>query len=237
MLAWAGVLLAVVLRAYPRRAFIPVAVAAATFMTYALTWANFQERYQLPTLLLLLPFLAHGLASLGLTRFRLGALPRSLPLFAAVAVICWIWQPTWRQQYKDEFRYGDEPTKPRVDGTLRWTGPPRWSEDNELARVNEWLVSSTEPNDVVTHGQPWPYTFFTMRPATLLPTKLTGERLRDFVTEYRVAYVLLDNRDRDRRDYRSDLEAMAPMVRMTASFGSFRVYDTRALWSGAAATR
>jgi hypothetical protein len=236
-LAWIGVLLTLGRRAYPRRAFIPAAVIAATFATYALTWANFQERYQLPALLLLLPFLAHGLAALGLTRFRLGPLPRSLPLFAAVAVVCWIWLPTWRQQYQDEFRYGDEPTKPRVDGSLRWTGPPRWSEDKELTRVNDWLLAATQPNDVVTHGQPWPYTFFTMRPSTLLPTKLTAERLRDFLTEYRVAYVLLDQRDHDRRDYRADLDEMGEGVVMVASFGSFRMFDTRALWTDSASTR
>jgi len=231
-LAWIGVLLAAGLRAYPRRAIIPAAVIAATFATYALTWANFQERYLLPALLLLLPFLAHGLACLGLTRLRLGPLPRSLPLFAAVAVVCWVWLPTWRQQYNDEFRYGDEPTKPRVDGGLRWTGPPRWSEDNELARVNDWLLANTERDDVLTHGQPWPYTFFTMRPTTLLPTKLTADRLREFLADYRVAYVLLDQRDRDRRDYRADLEALGPQGPLVASFGSFRIYDTHALWSG-----
>ena len=236
-LAWVGVLLALGLRAYPRRAFIPAAVIAATFATYALTWANFQERYQIPVLLLLLPFLVHGLACLGLTRLRLGPLPRSLPLFAAVAVVCWVWLPTWRQQYKDEFRYGDEPTKPRVDGGLRWTGPPRWSEDNELDRVNDWLLASTAPNDVVTHGQPWPYTFFTMPPSTLLPTKLTAERLRAFLTDYHVAYVLLDQRDRDRRDYRADLDEMGQDAVMVADFGSFRIFDTRALWMSTASAR
>ena len=117
--------------------------------------------------------------------------------------------PTWRHQYQDEYRYGDEEVEPRVDDGLRWTGPPRWSEDPELARINAWLRANTDRDDVVTHGQPWPYTFFTMRPATLMPTKLEPDRLRTFLTEYRVAYVLLDQRDRDRRDYRADLEALA----------------------------
>jgi hypothetical protein len=224
------VLLALVLRRYPRRALIPAILALAGFATYALTWANFQERYQLPTMLLLLPFLADGLARLGLTRLPLGPLPRSLPLFAAVLVVSWWWLPTWRQQYHDEFRYGDEEIKPRVDDGLRWTGPPRWSEDTELARVNEWLRANTDRDDAVTHGQPWPYTFFTMRPATLLPTKLTADRLRGFVTDYRVAYVLLDLRDRDRRDYRADLEAMASNGVRVTTLGSFRIYDTRPLW-------
>jgi 4-amino-4-deoxy-L-arabinose transferase-like glycosyltransferase len=228
--AWVGVLIALVRRRYPRRALIPVALAVASFATYAMTWANFQERYQLPTLLLLLPFLADGLARLGLARLPLGPLPRRLPLFAAVLVVGWFWYPTWRQEYHDELRYGDESTKPRTDDGLRWTGPPRWSEDPELARVNDWLRANTDRDDPVTHGQPWPYTFFTMRPATLLPTKLTSDRLRAFVTDYRIAYVLLDQRDRDRRDYRADLEAWAGEGVKVTTLGSFRIYDTRPLW-------
>jgi hypothetical protein len=241
--AWIGAALALVTWRYPRRALIPPLLALAGFATYALTWANFQERYQLPTMLLLLPFVADGLARLasalvgGVARF--GVLPRSLvptlatlALFAAVPVVGWFWYPTWRQEYHDEFRYGDEATKPRVDDGLRWTGPPRWSEDNELARINDWLRANTERDDAVTHGQPWPYTFFTMRPATLLPTKLTPDRLRAFVTEYRIAYVLLDQRDRDRRDYRADLESWAPEGVTVVTVGSFRIYDTRSLWSG-----
>ena len=228
--AWIGVLLALALRAYPRRAIIPAALALASFATYALTWANFQERYQIPVLLLLLPFLAHGLTRLGLTRIPLGRLPRSLPLFLAVVVVGWWWLPTWRHQYQDEFRYGDEEVTPRVDDGLRWTGPPRWSDDPELARINAWLHDNTDRDDVLTHGQPWPYTFFTMRPATLLPTKLTPDRLQTFLTEYHVAYVLLDQRDRDRRDYRADLEALARDGVTVSTIGSFRIYDTRSLW-------
>ena len=194
----AGFGVALALRWYPRRALIPATLALASFATYAMTWANFQERYQLPTLLLLLPFLADGLARLatllvgglarlGLVRPATTAVLTWAPLFAAVLVVGWFWYPTWRQQYHDEFRYGDEATKPRVDDNLRWTGPPRWSEDNELARVDEWLLANTNRDDPVTHGQPWPYTFFTMRPAALLPTKLTTDRLRAFITDYRIA--------------------------------------------------
>ena len=70
-----------------------------------------------------------------------------------------------------------------------------------------------------------------MRPATLLPTKLDADRLRTFLTEYHVAYVLLDLRDRDRREYRADLEALSTAgVRVTTE-GSFRIYDARPLWA------
>jgi hypothetical protein len=234
--AWIGVGLALLLRWMPRRALIPGTLALVGFAFHAMTWANFQERYQLPTLLLLLPFLAFGLVSLG--RLVLGRLPGArltayLPLTLAVLVAGWWWLPTWREQYRDEFRYGDESVEPRVDDGLRWTGPPRWSEDRELARVNTWLRENTAPSDTVTHGQPWPYTFFTGRPSTLLPTKLSADRLRTFLTEYRVAYVLLDQRDRDRRDYRADLDQLADAGVTATTVASFRIYDTRSLWSSA----
>jgi len=231
--AWIGVALAVVLRTYPRRALIPAAQALAIFSMYSLTWANYQERYQLPAMLLLLPFLTHGLVVLGefvLRRLPFGSWLTYVPLMAAVVVTGWWWSPVWREQYRDQFRYGDQNVRPRTDDGVRWTGPPRWVEDSELGRVNEWLRANTAPTDVVTHGQPWPYTFFTGRPATLLPTKLTGARLRTFLTDYHVAYVLLDQRDRDRRDYRADLDALAREGVTVTTLGSFRFYDTRVLW-------
>ncbi|MGE3909419.1 MAG: hypothetical protein AB7K36_08715, partial [Chloroflexota bacterium] len=232
--AWIGVGLALVLRRVPRRAIIPAALAAAGFGMYAITWANFQERYQLPTMLLLFPFLTYGLVVLGqvaLSKLPAGRFLVYVPLVAAVLVAGWWWLPTWREQYRDEFKYGDETIEPRVDDGLRWTGPERWSEDPELTRINIWLRENTSPSDVVAHGQPWPYTFFTGRPSTLLPTKLSPERLRTFLTDYHVAYVLLDHRDHDRRDYRTALDALAGEAGSVASPGSFRIYDTRFLWS------
>lgn len=229
--AWIGVAWVLARRGYPRRALVPAAVAAVNFGIYAATWANFQERYQIVTLLLLLPFLAHGLDRLGLGRVRFGPLPAGIALFLAVAAVAWWWSPTFRQQYHNEFRYGDDPVGTRVDDGLRWTGPPRWVQDNELSRIDDWILDNTDRADVLTHGQPWPYTFFTGRPATLLPTKLTAESLRSFVTEYRVSYVLLDLRDRDRRDYRDDLEALRPDGVTVTTVGSFRIYDTRPLWN------
>src|SRR5205814_2154817 len=113
--AWLGVAWVVARRAYPRRALIPAAIALVNFGIYAATWANFQERYQIITLLLLVPFLVHGLARLGLERLRLGPLPAGFALFCAVAAVAWWWSPTFRQEYRNEFRYGDEPTGVRVD--------------------------------------------------------------------------------------------------------------------------
>ncbi|MCC6179927.1 MAG: glycosyltransferase family 39 protein [Chloroflexi bacterium] len=229
--AWLGVALSLVRRAYPRPVALPLLVAGTNFATYAATWANFQERYQILTLLLLLPFLVHGLTQLWLDRLALPLPGRPSLLHVAIALVVFWWSPTWRHEFTGEFRYGDESVKARTDDGLRWTGPPRWVEDNELPRIIAWIDQHTERGDVLTHGQPWPYTFFTSRPATLLPTKLTSERLRAFLTDYQVSYVLLDTRDRDRRGYLDDLEALEGHgVQLTASIASFRIVDTRSLW-------
>jgi hypothetical protein len=238
-------LLAAMRRRYPREAIVVLLVAGANFAVYAATWSNYQERYQILTLLLLLPFLVDGFDRLfGLLVRRL--LPERagrghrVPLRrvahlgllgALVGAVALSWAPTFAEQYRGEFRYGDEPTSARVDGGLRWTGPPRWVQDNDLAKVVDWVRDSTEPRAVLAHREPWPYTFFTGRPATLLPTRLTPERLRTFLAEYRVSYVLLDTRDRDRRAYADDLEALSAEGVRETTVGSHRIFDTRSLWA------
>ncbi len=204
---WPFAIAALVRGRYPRAACPVLLLAAANFFTYALTWANYQERYQLLTLLLLLPFAVDGLERLGLSRLSLALGRRVDLLHIAVAGIALFWSVTLVREYRGEFRYGEEPTFTRVDRGLRWTGPPRWVQDNDLSRIIDWINARTDRDDVLAHGQPWPFTFFTERPATLLPIKLTPERLRGFLVDYRVAYVLLDTRDRDRRVYQDDLEA------------------------------
>ena len=231
---------------YPRATMVVGLAAAANFAVYAATWANYQERYQILTLLLLLPLLVRGIDGLigGVVAYatrqagdsslamRLGGAVRAGLLAALVLGVAASWSRTFVEEYRGEFRYGDEPTRARVDGGLRWTGPPRWVQDNDLARVVDWVNANTGRADVLAHREPWPYTFFTRRPATLLPTKLTAERLRGFLVEYRVAYLLLDTRDRDRRAYADDLDALAAEGVTVTSVGSHRVYDTRALWGG-----
>jgi len=232
---WPFAIAALVRGRYPRAACPVLLLAAANFFTYALTWANYQERYQLLTLLLLLPFAVDGLERLGLSRLSLALGRRVDLLHIAVAGIALFWSVTLVREYRGEFRYGEEPTFTRVDRGLRWTGPPRWVQDNDLSRIIDWINARTDRDDVLAHGQPWPFTFFTERPATLLPIKLTPERLRGFLVDYRVAYVLLDTRDRDRRVYQDDLEAFATEgVRMTG-LGNYRVFDTRSLWSSPSA--
>lgn len=226
--AWPLAIFALVRREYPRAAWPVLLVAAANFLGYALTWANFQERYQLLTLLLLLPFAVDGLLRCRIGRFGSG--PAFIATAAVVAVVALFWSPTLLAQYRGEFSYGDAPVRSRDDDGFRWTGPPRWVGDNDLSRLLEWVRARTLRDDALAHGQPWPLTFFTQRPATLLPTKLSPELLRSFVVDYRVAYVLLDTRDRDRRGYQPDLEALAVEGVRATSVGSYRIFDTRPLW-------
>lgn len=228
--AWPLVILALHRRRYPRAAWPVLLVAGANFFTYAVTWANYQERYQLLTLLLLLPFAVDGLQ-----RIRLSRLIRSRgrPLSAAPVVVAGallVWSPTILNQHAGQFSYGDAPVRTRDDGRLRWTGPPRWLADTDLSRLTEWIRSRTRTDDALAHGQPWPWAFFTGRPAALLPTKLSAELLRSFLVDYRIAYVLLDTRDRDRRAYQVHLEALADTGVRAVTVGSHRVFDTRPLW-------
>ena len=229
-------LIALARRRYPRSVAPVLSLASANFLIYALTWAAYSERYQLLTLLLLLPFAVDGLDRLGLGRLAPPAWPAFSALHAAVLVVALTWSASFIREYRGEFRYGDEPVRTRTDRGIRWTGPPRWVQDNELSRMIDWINARTDRGDVLAHGQPWPLTFFTNRPATLLPIKLSPERLRSFLIEDRVAGALLDIRDVDRRGYLPILENLtAEGVRMT-TVGSHRIFDARALWSVQQAT-
>ena len=230
MPAWPIVLLALMGGAYSRHTWPVLLLAAANFLVYTLTWSAYSERYQLLTLLLLLPFAVDALGRLGLRRLRLVRGRDVTALHAAILAVVLAWSPAFAREYRGEFRYRDEPVRTRTDRGLRWTGPPRWVQDNELSRMVDWVNARTGRDEALAHGQPWPFTFFTERPATLLPTKLSPERLRSFLIEYRVAWVLLDTRDRDRRGYQPDLEALAPEGVGVTSIGSYRVFDTRPLW-------
>ena len=233
--AWPLALAALVRGRYSREAGIVLLVAAANFVVYGLTWSTFQDRYLLLTLLLLLPFAVDGLARLGLDRWRapgpLALSPLALsPLVVVVLGVVAIWSPVFLREYRDEFRYGEQPAAVRRDDGLRWTGPRRWVRDDDLSRVVNWVNTRTERDAVLAHAQPWPFTFFTSRPAVLVPQTLTRERLRDFLTEYRVAYVLFDPRDRERRRYADWLDDLEPEGIAETKLGAYRIYDTQALW-------
>jgi hypothetical protein len=228
--ACALVILTLLRRRYERAALVVLAVASSNFLFYGLTWSTFQDRYMLLTLLLLLPFAVDAGARLGLDRARLpGPLPIS-PLVVAVLAVVAIWSPIHVRELRGEYRYGELAAPVRSDEGLRWTGPPRWVRDGEVVRVASWVSSRTDRFDVLAHAQPWPFTFFSGRPAVLLPRTLTTDRLRDFIVEYRVAYLLLDVRDRDRRHYQDWLDELEADGVTATTLGAHRVYDTRPLW-------
>ncbi len=227
---WPMVLLALARGAYPRSAWLLLLAAAANFATYALTWSTFQPRYQLLTLLLLLPFGVDGLRRLGLDRLRLpGGGPVSA-LHLAVIGLAIYWLPVLWGQYRGEFRLEGQMIGTRVDDGLVWTGPAAWVNDRDLSATLQWIDARAGRNEVLASGEPWVVTFFSGRPATLLPYRLEPERLRSFLVDHQVAYVLLDSRDRPRRAYREYLEALAASSVQSNVVGNYRVYDTRPLW-------
>jgi 4-amino-4-deoxy-L-arabinose transferase-like glycosyltransferase len=232
LIAWPFALLALGRGRYPRAAGPVLLVALGNFLVYAATWSNYQERYQLLTLLLLLPFAVDGLARIGLGGVGIGPMRALTPLHAVILAVAVFWSPVFLREYRGQFVYGDEDVGTRTDRGLRWTGPPRWVKDNELSRMVDWLDQNTDRADPLAHGQPWPFTFFTGRPATLLPTRLPPERLRSFLADYRVAYVLLDTGDHDRRGYAEALEAWRREGVTVTPVGRHRIFDTRALWHG-----
>jgi hypothetical protein len=228
--AWPLVGLALARRRYDGPALLALAVAAANFLFYGLTWSTFQDRYMLLTLLLLLPFAVDALARLGLDRRRLPGPPALSPLVAVVLAVVAVWSPIHLREWRGEFRYGELPAPVRSDEGLRWTGPPRWVRDGEVVRVAGWVSSRTDRLDVLAHAQPWPFTFFSGRPAVLLPQTLDAARLRRFLVEYRVAYLLLDPRDRERRRYQDWLDGFEAEGVAVTTLGAHRIYDTRPLW-------
>jgi 4-amino-4-deoxy-L-arabinose transferase-like glycosyltransferase len=218
------------LRGWYRRLTWPVLLlAAANFSVAASTWATYQPRYQLMTLLLLLPFGIDGLTRLGLARpgLRLGF--RITPLHAVVLGIGLFWFRTFADEYRGTFSYAGDPVHSRSDYGMRWTGPHSWVNDRSLAEMTEWINRYTERQDVLAHHAPWVSTFFTERPSTRLPRRLDAESLKNFLVEYRVSYVLL-NSDDYRRRYLDDLRTLEAHGVRSLSVGRHPVFDTRPLW-------
>lgn len=233
--AWPAATLALVRGRYPPAAGAILLLAGANFLLHAFTWATWEMRYQLLTLLLLLPFAVDGLARLGLARirFRLGQRVSLSGLQLAVAAVALAWSPMLLGEYRGTFWDQTRPVGTRSDQGLTWTGPTAWVEDAELGPMLEWIAANTDGRDVLAAAQPWPFTFFTNRPATLLPANLDQSGLRSFLADYRVAYVLLDDRENgsaNRRRFESMLRRLSPESARVIPLGSYRVFDTRALW-------
>jgi hypothetical protein len=146
-----------------------------------------------------------------------------------VAVIA-LWSPRFLDQYQGRFRYGERPVGTRTTDGLRWTGPPRWTNDGDLDDAIRWIRRNTTTETTLALGQPWPYTFFTGRPSVLLPYQLTDQDLRRFLVEYRVSYVLHDPSDPRRRSYAEQLRALADLGVQFQRVKDLVVFDTRPLW-------
>lgn len=230
IVAWPMVASALVRRRYSREAGVVLLVVAANFVVYGLTWSTFQDRYLLLTLILLVPFAVDGLARIGLDRWRAPGPLGLSPLVAIVLGVVATWSPALVRDYRGEYRYGELPSPVRRDEGLRWTGPPRWVRDDDLQRVVNWVNTRTERDAAVAHAQPWPFTFFTSRPAVLAPKTLTEARLREFLVEYRVGFYLFDTRDRERRRYEDWLDDLESDGVAVTTLGAYRIYDTRSLW-------
>jgi hypothetical protein len=215
---------------YPGAAWLVLLAAMANFATYALTWSTEQDRYQLATLLLLLPFAADGLLRLGLGRLRLPGSGGATALHAAALALALAWWPSFALAYRGEFARGDDALAARTDRGLTWTGPPQWVEDDDLAPLLDWIDGHADSREILAHPEPWPLTLFTGRPTALLPEGLDGRQLRRFVSQYRVAYVVVNTRDRERREYPDTLGKLTAGSDPPAAVGRYRVYDTRPLW-------
>lgn len=236
-LGWPMVLWSLARGRYPRTAVVPLVVAVTNFVFYGLTWSTFQDRYLLLTMLLLFPFVVDGLRRLRSDRLPLGPVgrlfgARDLRLGLTHLVVLGalvLWTPQLLRQYRSEFRYGELPVSTRKDEGLVWTAPPRWLRDGDLPRVINWVNTRTEPQAVLAHAQPWPFTYFTGRPATLLPLNLSDARLRELIVSYNVDFVLLDGRDRERRRYMDALEELEDTGVTDTSLGAYRIFDVRSL--------
>jgi 4-amino-4-deoxy-L-arabinose transferase-like glycosyltransferase len=228
--AWPLAVLALFRGMYPRAAWLILLLAAANFIFYSLTWAPWARRYQLLTLLCLLPFAVDGLARLGLARLKLPVWRRITTLHLAVLAVAVMWLPTFVEEYRGTFRYGDYPVRTRSYEQIRWTGAVAWVEDRDIGEILDWIKIHTRRDDILAHPLPEIYTFFTERPSARLPRRLDPETLRAFLVDYRVAYVLLNNYDGYRRRYQSDLEALEVQGVRVIPVGEYRVFDTRALW-------
>ncbi len=239
-LGWPGAVLTLVRGWYPWTATLVLVAAASNFVFYALTWSSWQDRFMLTTVFLLLPFAVDGLLrAIRLAWVRVVA-PWASPgvnargpvvlVSVAVAAVMVAWSPRFLDQYQGQFTYGERPVGTRVTDGLRWTGPPRWTNDGSLDDGVEWVRSQTANDTVLAHGQPWPYGFFTGRPMVLLPYRLSDDLLRQFLVEYRVSYVLYDPRDPQRREYADQLRDLDEEGVRSQRVRNLLVFDTRPLW-------
>lgn len=203
--------------------------AGASFAGYVMIWSVTAERYLLPTLMLLTPLGVAGWRSLT-NALPISSAARTTVFVALMAAIVALWAPRTVDRLRGRYVDDGQLVGVREDYGLRWTGSPSWVNDEDIATLIEWIRRETDSAAVVASVEPWPITYFADRPSTLLPRRLTAEQLASFISDYRVALLILDPRDRQRRSYRTDLERMATQGVTTTTVGRYTVFYVRPLW-------
>lgn len=230
LVAWPAVLYSLLRGRYPAGVWLVLLVAATNFFTYALVWSTFAGRYQVMTLLLLLPLAVDGLSRLGLGRLRLGSVPGITALHLAVFAIILVWSPALAQQYREYLWPNPQSTEIRSYQGLAWLGEDGWAGAHD-PEVMDWIKASTDRRAVLTHHNPWLFTLFTERPAVRLPREMDIRKLKRFLVDYRVDYFLLRRGDPDWRANEGILVALeSEGVYVKATAGRYRVFDTRPIW-------
>jgi len=214
---------------YARRTFPLMVVAAGNFVMHALIWSAFQPRYQVLTLLALLPILVDALGRSGLAQLRWSALPRFSALCLSVALIAVVWSPVLVDAYQGRILRDVETLGTRSTFGIRWTGPPNWLDDRDFNLFLSWIRTNTDPSAAFAHDEPHAITFFTQRPAVRLADLPDTEALLVFVKTYRVSYVVIRNESILWRRYGSDLTNMEDRDVQRTDIGRLRVFDVRAI--------
>lgn len=203
-----------------------LAMGVVNLLVSGAIWSTFVERYMLVSLVSLLVVVALA-AKLAVARGRAIA---GLAGVVAAVVLTIAWGPRFGNVATGVYLENSQPVGSRVDDGVHWTGPSDWVNDRELDALVRWLEHATGSDSVVASAEPWPLTFLARRPSTLLPRRLTADRLESFVREYRVAHVVLRPNDRNRRPYAAFLEARGARLAGGAPTGNYAVFDTRPLW-------
>jgi hypothetical protein len=234
--AWPMVLLSLIKGRYPRAALPVLLVALVNFCLRALTWSTaVQPRYQLITMLLLLPFAVQGLSQAAglLGRLRPRARWRLPLLDLAVLAIVLAGSQTLFREYAGRYPmpYTNDWVSARSYNGLTWAGPRSWGDDEDLPELLDWVKSNTQPDDVLAHHpDPWKFTFFTARPSVFLSDRLDADRLTRLLAEYRIAYVLLGDQGSSPPGYRDAIVALHSERVTETVLGRYHILDTRSLW-------
>lgn len=215
-----------------RSGLVLVLPALASFLGYALTWAVLLHRYQILTLVLLMPLAVAGV--FGCT-VKWQGLTGWCGRVVQLAVICGVvafWPSGLVRAYQGNYLHAEDQTRisARRDFGLSWSGPNSWLDEGDLAPMLAWIQDHLGPDEVVGTSNPWIVTFFTARPAVTMPLRLRDDEVVDYVRAYRVSYLVV-NRVTQWRDFGGYRDALGDRSISPVSIGQYRLFDTRSIWS------